>query len=97
MRVTIWVEDNHMNLANENFATLWRALGLECDWVGHLSPDVILKAIEGFDSELIVKPTEWDGNVCHCGITKEQAANYSSRLAEICRLAQRNGKMVSWG
>lgn len=88
-----------MNLSNTNALELLSHLGLDVDYVGSADPQDILTALaikEGQD-DLLVSPTEQEGNVVRCGRTAEQVASYIERLTRIAAKAAEYGRRVIWG
>ena len=85
-----------LNLANANFETLWRVLGLD-QTAPMLDPRRILKALKKTSLSKIIKGGVRDGNTIYCGISPEQAARYKVKLTELCEEASRREEKVIWG
>ena len=89
-----------LNMANGNFHTVFCALGvsgIEFDYVGEIEPRKLLKAIQRTHQDLFVRATQRTLNIINCGIGREQADNYISKLVEICEEAIKREEKVCWG
>lgn len=94
-----------MNLANGNFATLWKALGLnklnDDMWGGSLDGRIILRALATLDRSRVLRaPSKLieDGQpaIYVGGIDHEQAERYISTLTQIANEATRRESHVCW-
>jgi hypothetical protein len=90
-----------MNVANDNFSTLWSALGFVVEWYGTVSPEEILAAIHDTPGALAVrgpKEKEFFGIVgLDPGIDLDRVRSYFDRLTSICREALKRGSLITWG
>jgi hypothetical protein len=85
-----WTEQIYpfeLNLANGNFSTLWRTLGLEYDYCGEIDADTLSIAVQRFETELLYN------NV----FSFDQSRRYIKKLYEICLEALKRGESVTWG
>jgi hypothetical protein len=89
MSITI---NNQMNISNRNFKTLWHALGLEFDWCGSIDNVIVLRALDTFDPEMVLRSDNCGPNWVDYGITREQVNRYVSVLRNICN----NSTEIRW-
>jgi hypothetical protein len=99
-----------MNMANQNFNTLWNSLGLNPDDF-IIDPDVLLNAIKSFDPKLAVRrnqsinksdagensTTDNTGKWIDLGFPIESIIRRQHQLKAIALHAKKLGKKIVWG
>lgn len=97
-------------LTDENFRTLWYALGLpgKPTKKGAIDGRIILDALRGFDESLLVKPPQHfrdtsdnghvdnGGTVVFLNVTQQKAARYVAQLTAIAEEAVKREEKVIW-
>lgn len=92
-----------MNLSNGNFSTLWNSLGLDFDYCGEISPEILRDALLNFDEELLLRANhassddEGNMNFYSFGVDIDRALCYIVRLKAIVCEAFLRKTTVSWG
>lgn len=96
-----------LNMANCNFGSLWRILGLDCGdfedfCCGSISPELLLAAIDIISvksftrDDEIFKNKEGRVRAIDCGVNLEKAARYIWTLRQIAGEAKRRGESIVW-
>ena len=91
------------NLANGNFVSLWRSLGLtlrEDAW-GHIDGRTLLGVLEVPVEKLLTPDSQYDGDqggtLIDFGISRSQAERYLQLLRSLADEASRREEPVVWG
>lgn len=100
MSVTIYTEsgETDLNVANGNFADLWRFLGLPLDLYGTVTGAELRAVVFDTknDREGLVSATVVDRNVISHGRSSEQVDRYFETLEQIASEAIANREVVTW-
>jgi len=91
-----------MNLSNQNFQTFFSALGLNTEYVGQLTHEEILTALDLFDPRLCVRSNEVTEGpngalTISFGIDIVQAEVYQTTLRRIALFAKTTDSTIVWG
>ena len=91
------------NLANGNFVSLWKSLGLTLreDVWGHIDGRTLLGVLEVPVEKLLTPDSQYDGDqggtVIDFGISRSQAERYMQLLRSLADEASRREEPVVWG
>jgi len=104
-RITYLVFPWDLNIANGNFAPLWRALGFALDanddWAGHTDGRVLAAALERVTAAQLARPesisTGAKGAMFYdVGLSVERIERYLTALRQIANEAERRESPVVW-
>ena len=87
-----------MDLANINFAALWRALGLYTEdcFTGSMSANLLLSYLKRLRINNICREDEKEDNYFAQGIDREKATRYYWSLMQIAKEAEKRNTNVVW-
>ena len=86
-----------MNLSNGNFTKLIAMLGVEFDYTGSLSPNLVLSMLKNKKPSCFMEEGNLtDGMWSDCGITLDQSSRYYFSLLQMANEAKRRNECLVW-